>query len=157
MPPYTIDLNTLGGCTTKTDDELRVQNNRLLYTQLVLGATTPRLFFGMPYRLGDIGGGGPGTMEDNPHGTVHAWMGNPMASTPFTDMGNFLTSARDPIFYPHHTNVDRIWTIWKTLPGSMRKEPSHPDFMDSEFGFYDENGDIVLVKVSQMLDPDLLR
>ncbi|KAG0602916.1 hypothetical protein M758_10G051400 [Ceratodon purpureus] len=159
-PPLTIDLNTEGGCTTKTPEELRIQNNRLIYTQIVTGAPTSNLFFGMPYSYGDAGATGAGTFEDNPHGTVHFWLGDPnpeKPAGPFDDMGNFGVAARDPAFYGHHANIDRIWTIWKTLPGAQRKEPTHPDFLDAQFTFYDENADLVIVNVSQTLNRTLLR
>lgn len=53
--------------------------------------------------------------ELDPHGAVHGLVGG--------DMGFVPTSARDPIFWLHHANVDRLWTAWmKTgspvLPGA---------------------------------------
>jgi polyphenol oxidase len=159
-PPLTIDLNTAGGCTAKSPAELRAQNDKLMYTQLVSGAPTANLFFGLPYRLGDAGASGSGTFEDNPHGTVHLWLGDPnppSPSTPYDDMGNFAVAARDPAFYGLHSNIDRIWTIWKSLPGPHRTEPSHPDFLDAQFTFYDENADLIIVNISQTLNRTLLR
>lgn len=56
---------------------------------------------------------GPGTrrartfsyvLEQDPHGAVHGLIGG--------DMGFVPTSARDPIFWLHHANVDRLWTAW---------------------------------------------
>jgi polyphenol oxidase len=159
FPPFLVDLDTIGGCTTKTSDFIRIQNDRLQYTQLVIGAQTPALFYGMPYYFGDFGGGGPGTFEDQPHGTVHAWMGKPDAAPPlhpFDDMGNFGRAAYDPIFYAHHSNVDRLWSLWKQIPGGKRTHPTHPAFLNSVFTFYDENANLVKMNVSQSLDSDLL-
>lgn len=157
QPPNLVHLNSIGGCTDKTADELRIENTQVMYTQIVTGAPTPRLFFGEPYSYGDSGGYGPGTFEDNPHGTVHLWVGDPDAATAFNDMGNFGRSARDPVFYTHHSNIDRIWTIWKTLPGKQRTEPTHADFLDSRFTYYDENADQVIVNLSQIINTPLLR
>ncbi|KAI5081216.1 hypothetical protein GOP47_0004399 [Adiantum capillus-veneris] len=68
-------------------------------------------------------------------------------------MGTFSTASRDPIFYAHHSNVDSLWDVWGfTLPGSPRKDHSDPDFLDTEFLFYDENANLVKVKVSDALD-----
>lgn len=156
QPPYLADLDSPGGCVPKPNDVLRSNNNRLMYTQIVTGAVTPRLFFGAKYHLGDAGGLGPGTLEEHPHGPVHVWVGNlnlPHAA----DMGNFGTAARDPVFYAHHSNIDRLWTVWKTLPGGYRKDITDKDWLDSEFVFIDENGDRVVAKVSDALDPKLLR
>jgi len=54
-------------------------------------------------------GGGPipnaGGLEVNPHNPVHGWVGG--------DMGVFATAARDPLFYAHHCNVDRVWARWQ--------------------------------------------
>ena len=151
-PPNLVDFNSSGACITTPPDVLRTQNNRLLYTQIVLGSVTPRLFFGATYHLGDAGGLGAGTVENNPHNSVHAWTGN--NHLPYSaDMGTFGTAARDPIFYPHHTNMDRLWTIWKKLPGGNRKDITHRDWLDSKFVFIDENGDRVVAKVSQALGP----
>jgi polyphenol oxidase len=162
FPPFVIDLDTVGGCTTKTPEFLRIQNDRLQYTQLVVGAPTPALFFGLPYFFGDYGGKGPGTFEDQPHGTVHEWVGDPTAPTlgsqyhAFDDMGNFGRAAFDPIFYPHHSNVDRLWCLWTHIPGGTRTHPTHPAFLSSQFTFYDEHANLVKMNVSQVLDTDLL-
>lgn len=43
-------------------------------------------------------------LEMNPHGSVHGVIGE--------DMGSIETSARDPIFWLHHANLDRLWTSW---------------------------------------------
>jgi hypothetical protein len=44
-----------------------------------------------------------GRLEAGPHNRVHATMGG--------DMGTFI-SPKDPIFWLHHCNVDRLWTVW---------------------------------------------
>lgn len=159
-PPFIVDMDTRTGCTEKTSEFLRVQNTRLTYSQLVLGAPTPALFYGMPYRKGDFGGAGAGVFEDQPHGTIHAWVGNFQARSPLTpgdDMGNFGRAAFDPVFYAHHANVDRIWDIWNTIPGGKRTNPTDPDFLNSQFTFYDENANLVKMNVSQTLDTKKLR
>ncbi|MCX7898747.1 MAG: tyrosinase family protein [Methylocystis sp.] len=42
--------------------------------------------------------------EFDPHGQVHGYIGG--------DMGFVDRSARDPIFWLHHANIDRLWTAW---------------------------------------------
>jgi tyrosinase len=45
------------------------------------------------------------------HGRVHVWVGGHMEMIPF--------AAFDPIFWAHHTMVDRIWRLWQLRhPGS---------------------------------------
>ena len=47
-----------------------------------------------------------GGLELNPHNSIHGWVGG--------DMGQFATAGRDPIFWAHHCNVDRIWARWQS-------------------------------------------
>jgi hypothetical protein len=49
------------------------------------------------------GGGVQGTLEALPHNQVHNSIGGWMP-TP--------ASPRDPIFFMHHCNIDRIWAVW---------------------------------------------
>jgi tyrosinase len=39
------------------------------------------------------------------HNSVHGWVGGTMGIIPW--------AAYDPIFWAHHTNIDRIWRIWQ--------------------------------------------
>jgi tyrosinase len=48
-------------------------------------------------------------LEDQLHNNVHGWVGGAMGSVP--------TAAFDPIFYAHHTMVDRIWRLWQLRHG----------------------------------------
>ena len=89
-------------------------------------------------------------MENAPHTSIHAWTGD-NRETYLEDMGNFYSAARDPIFYAHHSNVDRLWTVWNKI-GGRRKDHTDPDFLDAEFIFYDENARMVRVKVKDALD-----
>ena len=69
----------------------------------------------------------------------------------FENMGNFYSIARDPIFFLHHANVDRMWSVWKTL-GGKRRDFTDPDWLDAGFLFYDENAQLIRVKVRESLD-----
>lgn len=42
------------------------------------------------------------------HGDVHVWVGGNMAN---------MDSPNDPVFWLHHSNVDRIWAIWQCKNG----------------------------------------
>ena len=66
-------------------------------------------------------------------------------------MGIFYSAARDPIFFAHHSNIDRMWTIKKTvIPGY--KEFTDPDWLNIEFYFYDENAELVRAKIKDTID-----
>lgn len=45
---------------------------------------------------------------ENPHGLVHVWVGGGSG-----DMGSVPTAAYDPVFWLHHGNVDRYWSMWQ--------------------------------------------
>ncbi len=47
-----------------------------------------------------------GLIESMPHDSTHVWVGGQTG-----DMVSFL-SPRDPIFWMHHCNIDRLWSSW---------------------------------------------
>ena len=50
-------------------------------------------------------------LEQQIHNPVHNWVGGTMAMIPL--------AAYDPIFWAHHTMIDRIWSLWQqTHPGA---------------------------------------
>ena len=46
-----------------------------------------------------------GRLELRLHDPIHLWVG--------PDMSELHTSPRDPIFWVHHANVDRLWANWE--------------------------------------------
>ncbi len=66
----------------------------------------------------DVGFGGTdqagwgGDVENLPHNWVHGDLGGLMGRT--------TTAGRDPVFWLHHANIDRLWEVWRALPGSVR-------------------------------------
>jgi hypothetical protein len=84
------------------------------------------------------------SMEDTPHGAVHVAVGG---TTGF--MRAFGTAALDPIFWLHHCNIDRMWAEW-VRQGHRNINTS--DFMDTSYTFFDEDGNTVSLKVSEILD-----
>jgi hypothetical protein len=49
-------------------------------------------------------------LENPPHDNVHGWVGGTMGAVTF--------AAYDPIFWAHHTNVDRQWASWQQGGGA---------------------------------------
>ncbi|MCU1349625.1 MAG: hypothetical protein JWO56_2655 [Acidobacteria bacterium] len=116
----------------------------------------------------------PGAMENSPHGPVHIWTGQPNPQElplpagcvyPLTpggppvdqsqsngclDMGVLATAAQDPIFFAHHSNIDRLWDVWRDTPGSEGNWNA-PNWLSHRFNFYDENGDWVYITVADVL------
>ena len=48
------------------------------------------------------------------------------------DMADLQFSPRDPVFYSHHANIDRLWSSW------VAAGHSNPDFGNARVMFYDE-------------------
>lgn len=86
MPSETIGLNVVA----------RIMNSNLI-TTFFSGATTTD---------NQRERSTSGTLEGGPHNSVHSTIGQRGA-----DMSSFL-SPRDPIFWLHHANIDRLWTSW---------------------------------------------
>ncbi|KAK7280987.1 hypothetical protein RIF29_08599 [Crotalaria pallida] len=146
LPPALINLDYEYGRKDQNKPETNLQ---IVYRSVVSTAKTPSLFFGAAYRAGDKSFPGGGSVEMVLHGAVHQWTGE--GKNYGEDMGTFYSAARDPIFYSHHANIDRLWTIWKTL-GGKRKDITDSDWLESGFLFYDENKNLVRVKVKDCLD-----
>nr|KYP62953.1 hypothetical protein KK1_017514 [Cajanus cajan] len=148
QPPTLVDLDF------NLDDPNAVgdisSNLSIMYRQIVTNGKTSTLFLGSAYRAGDEPDPGAGSLENVPHGPVHGWTGD-INQPNDENMGNFYSAARDPIFYSHHSNVDRMWSIWKTL-GGKRRDFTDSDWLESGFLFYDENKNLVRVKVKDCLD-----
>src|SRR5580658_938464 len=53
------------------------------------------------------------TLEGMPHNNVHNYIGGvgPVDPGPYGNMTNFLSPV-DPIFFLHHSNMDRLWDVW---------------------------------------------
>lgn len=79
-------------------------------------------------------GGTPVQRQPTPlsYGGPHANVHNNFL--PAGDMRNLQYSPRDPVFYAHHGNIDRLWASWSALPGHV-----DADFGDAKVYFYDEN------------------
>ncbi|KAH7300009.1 hypothetical protein KP509_24G040700 [Ceratopteris richardii] len=153
--PKVVDLDYSFSESNRTPQQQLQVNNSVMYRQMVTAAKTPSLFFGQSYRQGDSPGPGAGTVENTPHGTVHVWTGNP-SNPNDEDMGTLYSAARDPIFFAHHGNVDRLWSIWKTL-GGRRTDLTDSDYLQATFEFYDENKNLVRVKIADALQTENLR
>ncbi|PSR98570.1 Polyphenol oxidase [Actinidia chinensis var. chinensis] len=150
QPPNLVDLD-YNGRDENTPSQQQINSNlTIMYRQVVSSGRTPQLFLGSTYRAGDEPDPGAGSLENIPHGPVHIWCGD-RTQPNLEDMGNFYSAARDPIFYAHHSNVDRMWSIWKTL-GGRRQDFTDPDWLNAGFVFYDENADLVRVKVKDCVD-----
>ena len=93
-----------------------------------------------------VGGGGvEGTLEARPHNQVHnnigGWMPTP-------------ASPRDPIFFMHHSNIDRIWAMWN-VHHSNSKDPLWTNMAFTK-NFLNVDGTPWSPKVSDLYVPEEL-
>ncbi|XP_051212895.2 polyphenol oxidase I, chloroplastic [Lolium perenne] len=156
QPPVPLDLDFSGTDPSIPRDQLIHMNLKIMYRQMVTAAKKTELFLGQPYRAGDALDPGAGSVDNVPHGPVHFWMGDPRQPNA-EDMGNFYSAARDPIFYAHHGNLDRLWHVWRGLRPGVNTDFADPDWLDASFLFYDEEARLVRVRVRDCLDTNVLR
>jgi polyphenol oxidase len=93
-----------------------------------------------------------GQLENGPHGVVHLWTG--AANEPGTnlcttgvfqgkpDMGVLATAAQDPVFFAHHSNIDRLWDVWlayQAANNTGQKNPAWPG--NKSWAFWNANLD----------------
>lgn len=114
QPLYWANRNMKSGYWPLSDDLVSVQGDLMTPTFTVFGGTAQ---LGAPTPIAYSG----------PHAAVHN------AFQP-GDMANLQYSPWDPIFYAHHSNVDRLWSSW------VEAGHKNPDFGDAKVYFYDENG-----------------
>jgi tyrosinase len=75
-----------------------------------------------------------GRLEQTPHNDVHnavgggGWMSDPDQA------------AQDPIFWLHHSNIDRLWHVWNRSNPSGHKDPTDPRWRTHPFSFFDVHG-----------------
>jgi tyrosinase len=88
----------------------------------------------------------PGQLESQPHNVIHNLVGGPTGW-----MSDPNLAARDPAFWLHHANIDRLWNVWKAL-GDGREDPSEGEWRDQIFVFFDETGQRVELTGKEVVD-----
>jgi tyrosinase len=85
-----------------------------------------------------------GQLETKPHDQVHVniggWMGDPN------------TAARDPIFWLHHANIDRLWQRWLNSVDRSANPTQNDAWMNTQFTFFDEKGNQVQQSAKDILN-----
>jgi tyrosinase len=86
----------------------------------------------------------PGALERTPHNDVHGavggrggWMNDP------------LQAAQDPIFWLHHSNIDRVWALWNN---EGKTNPTDATWLGQRFEFFDASGAAVGRTCAEVLD-----
>ncbi|PIG90444.1 tyrosinase family protein [Gloeocapsopsis sp. IPPAS B-1203] len=92
-------------------------------------------------------GSGGGLLEGRPHNQVHTVVGGTSGWMRQVEM-----AARDPIFWLHHSNIDRLWGRWLSLGGGRANPLNDSDWMNDRFTFFNENGNRVTMSGSEIID-----
>lgn len=103
-----------------------------------------------------------GRIERQPHDLIHFAIGGAIGTGEVDTgdataglMASVSTAAFDPIFWVHHANIDRLWTVWECLTVPPRQWGRVPpkDWLDSKpWHFNDVGGQVVNHSRSYYLD-----
>lgn len=82
-----------------------------------------------------------GLLESQPHDNVHVTVGGPVTRAGCHEgwMSDPNCAASDPIFYLHHSNIDRLWVKW-LAQGGGRANPTHSDWTGQDFACFTPEG-----------------
>lgn len=98
-----------------------------------------------------------GLLEITPHGQIHLMIGGRIedaaGSVHTAPMGDPRFAARDPIFWLHHCNIDRLWERWLDQGDSRANPLDDTTWMDTAFTFFDETGRAVQMTARDVLNP----
>jgi len=102
-------------------------------------------FFDISTSNGGNRAGFVSNIDGTPHGSVHVRVGTFDSAGKPAGMESFEQAARDPIFWLHHANIDRLWESWRApLPnGTSSKDPKAPKsavWLDKSFTFASADG-----------------
>jgi Common central domain of tyrosinase/Polyphenol oxidase middle domain len=75
---------------------------------------------------------GQSSIEQNPHNNVHVDVGGWMGSVP--------TAAQDPVFFVHHSNIDRYWNLWLAQGGGRTDPLTDSTWKGNTYTFFNESG-----------------
>lgn len=96
------------------------------------------------------------TLQGQPHGAMHCAVGSGCV---MPDIGLVPIAGADPVFYMHHSNIDRLWQCWmvrqaKGQPINLAWAKANLGMPDSwyaqSYTFIDENGKPVTVTVADV-------
>lgn len=81
------------------------------------------------------------------HGRIHVLVGTSK------NMGAVPYAARDPLFWVHHSNIDRLWASWNR---NGAPNPTTGTWLNKEFVFADALGQRVSCKLKDFFSTDVL-
>lgn len=104
------------------------------------------------------------SINASPHGAMHDYIGqgndsvymiwNPIYQQTMNGglMANVPSAAFDPIFWLHHSNIDRIWQQWTNSANGQLVTKAELESVPWPYVFFDENGNKVTYSVDEIMD-----
>jgi polyphenol oxidase len=89
---------------------------------------------------------GMGVLEHYPHNNGHDWVGSRFGTN--RDMGTLRYAALDPMFFMHHANIDRIWSLYR----NPQPDPKTSPWGKQKYVFLDITGRPVSVTVQDIVE-----
>jgi len=86
-----------------------------------------------------------GLLEQGPHNDGHDWVGTRFGIN--RNMGKLRYAALDPIFFMHHANIDRIWSLYR----QPQPDPDTSGWGKTVYRFTDIDGSDVCVSISDII------
>lgn len=93
------------------------------------------------------------------HGDMHVYIGGDSEWNPIYQrntgsglMATVPSAGFDPIFWMHHSNLDRLWQQWTDSNRGKRMTFSELKSADWPYVFFDENGDKITYTMEQVYD-----
>ena len=86
-------------------------------------------------------------LNSHVHGNVHTLVGNSLG------MASVKYAGNDPLFWMHHSNMDRVWESWNKAGYT---NPTSTTWLSKSFVFADELGQRVVATVRDFVDPAAL-
>jgi hypothetical protein len=103
-----------------------------------------------PGRPGPDGPGRPGPNDQPQDGQGGGGVATGLMADP-------TTAAFDPVFWVHHSNIDRLWKVWDCLPNRIWGRPPAQQWLDDKpWWFADADGSVRNLPRSHYFDPRAL-
>jgi tyrosinase len=97
-------------------------------------------------------------VEDGPHGFIHMLVAARESDGSWRGMGIFEEAARDPVFWSHHCNIDRLWSHWRQkadhsepVAAEIQLANERIAWSDVRHTFVDESGNEIVLTNGQVL------
>jgi hypothetical protein len=138
-----------GGQLSATDTNISIAMGKTGFTEPAPGFGGGKVG---PQHFGNFSDSG--ALELTPHNTIHVALCQglqPVGACAGPYMIDPNCAALDPIFWLHHSNIDRLWNDWLAM-GGTRVDPPDSSWRNAPFNFYDENGTKVTMTGAEVLD-----